>query len=958
MGLVLCGIWGCGDRIGSRARPAGVAKGGGDVAAEHPSGRNAQEVQRIVSEPNEIITQLHNGMIVIARRVPTPAISVRGYVMAGGIYEGRWLGGGLSHLLEHLVAGGTNGRRSESQNRDLLQQIGNNSNAYTTWDHTCYFVNTTPENLDKAADLVTGWMLTAKITPEEYRREYEVVQRELEMGEGDPERVFFQQAVRNRYLVSPTRVPVIGYQSVIQGLSRDDVYEYYRLAYQPNNMVFAVAGDLPPDRILDAVKRNVAMFNPGRTFNHDIPEEPPVLAPRISVATFPKLGQAKLQLGFPTIRLSDPDLYALDLLATVLGKGESAILVQELRDGGLASAVSVSSYTPQFVEGMFWIDMELAPDKLADATAAAMAQIERIKREGVSEERLRRARVQTRTARAFSQQTAEEIAGSLATDFISTGDAHFSDRYVERMQAVTGEQIRAVANKYLDTGRLLTTAMLPEEAVGSDGLAAAERTLRRAAPTARPGPEAAPSKIVKATLGDGTILLVKRLNAAPIVVMNLYSLGGLTAEDAESNGLGNLAMRLATRGTTDRSARQIAEFFDSIGGELSATCGNNTWGWGAVCLKDDFGKAMGVFADVVKNPAFAESEVATMKQRIMAAIESQDADWFNQSYRFFRKSYFGPEQSPYQFLAIGTKENVGRFTADDVRAWYREKVLPSRRVLAVFGDVDIEQAKSLAGRHFGGVAQGQGAETPSPEPSRWWRGQRPADEDVPRIRIERVEVNPTRNPEAGVMIGFKSQSVVGNAANDPLAVADTMTSGYGFPTGYIFETLRGKGLVYDANAINFPGRNEKTPGVFFAYAGCDPKNVNEVVNDILMNIARLQGGDAAMSRDWFDRSKKLVVTAEALNNQTPAEQSQTAALDELFGLGYGFHLQFADRIDAVGLADVSVVARRLLSECVVTINTSEPNEVAIKAGIRVYDRFPPVDLTPRGVGHDAGGPGR
>ena len=128
-------------------------------------------------------------MTVIAKRVASPVVAVRGYVQTGGVYEGKWLGGGLSHLLEHLVAGGSSQRRTEAQNRDLLQKIGNNSNAYTTDDHTAYFVNTTADKMEQAVDLVTGWMLGA-ITPAEYRREYQVVQRELEMGKGEPDRQF------------------------------------------------------------------------------------------------------------------------------------------------------------------------------------------------------------------------------------------------------------------------------------------------------------------------------------------------------------------------------------------------------------------------------------------------------------------------------------------------------------------------------------------------------------------------------------------------------------------------------------------------------------------------------------------------------------------------------------------------------------------------------------------------
>src|ERR1700677_4361582 len=130
------------------------------------------ETARLINEKDEIVSILRNGATVIVKRIPSPVVAVRGYCATGGVYEGKWLGGGLSHLLEHLVAGGSNSRRTEEQNKELLQAIGNNSNAYTTEDHTAFFVNTTPEHMEEAVDLVTGWMLGAQITVPEYRREF------------------------------------------------------------------------------------------------------------------------------------------------------------------------------------------------------------------------------------------------------------------------------------------------------------------------------------------------------------------------------------------------------------------------------------------------------------------------------------------------------------------------------------------------------------------------------------------------------------------------------------------------------------------------------------------------------------------------------------------------------------------------------------------------------------------
>lgn len=908
-----------------------------------------EEVYRLINQKDEIVSVLRNGATVIVKRVPSPAVAVRAYIHTGGVYEGKWLGGGLSHLLEHLVAGGSNARRSEAENRNLLAEIGNNSNAYTTSDHTAYFINTTPPHMEQAVDLLTGWVLGASITPEEYRREYQVVQRELEKGRGEPGRQFWYLSQSNRYRISPARVPVIGYQEVIQGLSRDDVYEYYQLTYQPNNMVFSLAGDLEPEQMLQTVQKHVNEAPPGRAFSRDLPAEPPVLSPRTVVGTFPKIGQAKLELGFPTITLDHPDLYALDLLAAVLASGESSLLVEELRDKRrLVSGIDASSYTPTYVDGTFEVQMELDPEKIPAATEAVMELIERIKQEKIDPDRIERAKTQMRTARVRGLQTAEQIASSLASDFMSTGDPHFSDRYVQKIQEVTAEQMREAAGKYLDKSRLLTTVMLPAEHVGAGGLPKAEDLIRPVAPTTQEMTIEPASQVTKVELPNGTILLLKRITTTPLVVMNMYSIGGVTAEDAKTNGLGNLTMELLTRGTRTRSAQQIAQFFDSIGGSLNASCGNNTWSWSASCLKEDFEKTMEVYADVVHNPAFPENEIDQMKQRILARIEGQDADWSAQAMRYFKKTYFGPMDSPYQFLPIGTKENVEGFTAEQMRRWYDEEIIPSRRVLAIFGDIDEEQAKKLAMEYFG-----KGEERKSAEKSDLVDAAELIKPDVPVIEIQRVEIQKTQQPLAGVVIGFKSDSVIGEPANYPIDVADTMTSGYGYPTGYLHEILRGRGLVYVVHAQNWPGRSESLPGTFLVYAGCDPKKVNEVIDVILENIARVQGTAADMQEDWFERAKGLIVTSDAMDNETAGEQASTAALDELYGLGYNYHEQFPDRIQAVTLPRVRSVAARKLRDCVVTVSTPMPELVEAKPGRREYRSFPPVDLTPKGVQHDS-----
>jgi predicted Zn-dependent peptidase len=165
--------------------------------------------------------------------------------------------------------------------------------------------------------------------------------------------------------------------------------------------------------------------------------------------------------------------------------------------------------------------------------------------------------------------------------------------------------------------------------------------------------------------------------------------------------------------------------------------------------------------------------------------------------------------------------------------------------------------------------------------------------------------------------------------------------------------------VYVVESEDSPGISAKYPGVFLAYAGCDPHKINEVVDLMLENVARLQGSPADIQPDWFDRSKQLIINADALENETPDEQAQTAALNELTGLGFDFHAGFDDRINQTTLPQVQEEAHRYLGRCVVTISTPMPELVKQSAGRREYSTFPPVQLTSKGVQHsnDLGGGG-
>ena len=597
--------------------------------------------------------------------------------------------------------------------------------------------------------------------------------------------------------------------------------------------------------------------------------------------------------------------------------------------------------------------MDLDADKIKPATKAVLAELQKIKNNGVSEERLARAKAQLKAGDAFARQSAESVSTTLVMSYVGTG--YPEDVVLGNYMKVTPAQIERVANKYFNTNRLLTSALLPAESAEGKGLPSAEAMLRHATPTTNETPTTAPSpaEAVKSLeLQDGTTVLLKRVATAPVVSVQLYSLGGLTVEDDDTNGLGNLAMSCLERGTQTQNAEQIATFFDSIGGQFTATCGNNSWEWQAAFLKDDLDKGLSVFSDLVHNPTFPDDEVKAVKQRVEAAIDDQDRDWFGGGSRYFHSVFFGRSGSPYQFTVLGTKETVEKFTPQDLRKWYSEKVLKGKRVLAIYGDIDLGAVQRVVEREFGTRTLVREVSTEVKVDDRYPHDGMPSPTSVD---VKKVAIQKWDNPQAAVFIGYQSDESVQDFQRDPLILCKSLTTGYGYPTGYVFETLRGLGLVYDANADNFWGLNEKLPGAFWSYAVCDPKNVDQCLDQMLLNFARLQGSDQDIDTKWFDRAKHMIVSIDAMDNETAEKQASVAALDELYGLGYQYHDDFAKRIQAVTIDQMREAAKTRLRDCVIAVSTAEPELVKTKAGVREYKSFPKADLTPKGTQHDVGG---
>ncbi len=867
------------------------ASGAAGDAASAESDPPARRYKRVEKLPDQVtLAALDNGLTVLVQENHVaPVATVRCFVKnTGSAYEGEHLGAGLSHVLEHVVSGGTTTRRTEEEIERIIDTFGGATNAFTSTHMTGYFIDCPARNVMEAIDLVADSMQHCVFNQEEFDRELRVIRQELADGEVNRRRVLWRMLSHTAYTLHPIRHPVIGYLDVLNQTTNEAIINFYRERYVPNNLVFVVVGAVETDAVLEQVAAQWAGTPRGAETLVTMPEEPEQLAPRDAVREMDGSGY-DFVLAWPTVDLSHADLYALDVAAYILAEGESSRLARRLKyEKPLVLSVGSASYTPHFARGFFAIFAGAQPDTWREASEEIEHEVYRLRDELVGPEELAKAKKQKAAELVFGAQTVQQAADSLGRNYLSTGDPLFDKHYVTQIQQVTAEQVREVARRYFVPERLNRVVIAPPGG----------------APEARFDAAAGQEDDVRLVqLDNGLRVLVKRHTHLPMVNVQAFSLGACLVDTPATAGRAALVGAMLDKGTPSLAAREIADYFDSIGGRFHTRAGRNTVYGSATVLRDDLDRAFEVFAECMTRPTFPDDEFARVKERALGAIDRRADNPHSEVFELFYDSL--PADSPYHLLQEGKRETVEPLTTADLRAYHRAYFVPQNMIVTVFGDVEIDEAVALARRHFGTM-----------KPAADFQ---PIDFDRPNQIDESIARHKQTAKETGmVLVGYSGAGILDRDDHAALSVLNAIMSGYRYPGGWLHNELRGAGLVYFVHGLQITG---PAPGYFAIFAQTQPDQIGEVLERIEANVERAREG--RIPEDEFHTAQERMIALHAQENTTIADQAMQAALDELYGLGYGYEQSFDARVQAVTLDDVVSVARKYLGNRIVA--TTSPN---------------------------------
>lgn len=789
-------------------------------------------------------TELKNGLVLLVQPDDAaPVVSVQVWVKTGSQHEGALLGAGLSHYLEHLLFKGTE-KRAGREISATVQAHGGQINAYTTYDRTVYYVDLPAPHLEVAVDLLADMVLRSTLPADEVARERDVILREIAMGDDDHDRRHWDALARTVFKSHPLREPVIGHRDVFSAVTRDELLAYYHERYAPNNLVVVIAGDVSAEAARAAVEKHFGAAPRRRLAPVYQPSEAAQLAPRLHRETA-DVELARGAVAWPSVALTHPDAPLLDLLAVVIGHGDSSPLWRELREKQrVVHAIDAHHWSPGEA-GLFAIFFTADPGKRDAAERAVRRELARLAVRGFTPAQLKRAVRQLVVGEIGGRKTVSRRAARLGSAEVVAGDLDFSRAWFARVAAATPAELRRVLREHLAPERENVVSLDPRPQVG----ASAPASPAQAAPAA---------DWALRVLPNGVRLLLRRDQRQPNLHIHLVCEGGPLHEPAGKRGATALLATLLTKDAGKRDAAEVAAAIEAVGGSFSPLPGNNTVGLAVEVLPGDAALAVGLLRDAVLAPAFAARTFEVERDAELAYLQQDEDDVVSAGHRLAREKFFGSH--PLALDAHGNAEGLKALKPADLRSLWKKLAVGGNTVVAVAGDFDEKKLVPALSRWLAKLPRGAAPARPARhEPAS------AAEHSQPRECQQALVFDAFPGP--GALSGDDTTGTVLHEILSGMAAR-------------LFERVREeKGLAYFVSASRVVGVDD---GMFYLYAGTQPGKEAEVLAEFDAELARLAAGD--IGADELARAITRLQASRRMRLQTNAARAAEAAVRTLLGL--------------------------------------------------------------------------
>jgi len=837
--------------------------------------------------PNEILSKtLPNGMeVAVKENTNNTSVGFYCFVKTGSVNEGKYLGAGISHYLEHVVSSGTTKFRTEDDYEQLGKEMGALVNAYTSYEVTAFHIIVDKQNQDEALKILSEQMQFCAFDSMEVAREKEVILKEIVMRSTPPRSKVHQRQRELVFSNSNRRYPIIGYTELFRTISRDELQDYYEQRYAPNNMVFVAVGDFESAEMMTKIEETFKDFE-RKQIN-------PVYLPTQNIRNgnmeFIEEFEIQQSMVFMTSILPNSDYEdapALNAAMDILfSKRKSPIrfkLVEELKlVNYIYGYVYHSKNSP---EGTININFEAKdPEKVQEIIEIIDEEITKYSNEGISQKDIQNIIKRWKAQKLLSTPSVSRECNRIGWNLMRSGIPDINDLTIRQYEKLSPEIIYKALKKYLVPKNRVVFYSMPK---GSKSLL--EKKDEIIAEKTQPE---------KLQIDTNLTLIFKKNTEKPIIRGIICLPITEEYETIENEGTLSFMIDLMFKGSAEYHPLDISEWKEDHALSFRASLGSDMF-ISFKCLKDDFPELKNKIFDAFHNPTFLESEIALAQdevvedyKRSLSRASSLHGDFRNQ------KLYTGYKEGLPKEKEVEIIQNL---TRDDLIHIHEKYFNADNALITFFGDLDLEEAKSYAKEIF--------KELP--------KDRIKADKTFLKVPdIAETFINKYEFEQVNINLNFIAPKI-----NEPdfytMMVIENILSG---SRGRLHKATRGvNDLAYYAYAsYNY----EKNYGYFRVTSQTSIDKKDELIQVLKDEITKLK--DVDVSKDEINlaiEEQQKIMESYLTDNQLP----YYLTMNEALGLGYDFIEKSPELLKKVTTEDIKRVANKYFKNTAVIV--SEPSE--------------------------------
>lgn len=843
---------------------------------------------------------LDNGLTLIVHedhKAPIVAFNVWYHVGSKNEKPGRT---GFAHLFEHLMFNG-----SENYNDDYfkpMQKIGaTDLNGTTNEDRTNYFENVPTPALDLVLWMESDRMghLLGAVNQAKLDEQRGVVQNEKRQYDNEPYSISEELIAKAIFPAGhPYSWTVIGSMEDLAAAKIEDVHQWFSTYYGPNNAVIAMAGDIDAKTTLEKVKH----------YFGDIPPGPPIAKHQAWVAkrsgeqrqtAQDRVPQARVYKIWNIPQWGTSESTHLNLAASILGSGKTSRLYKRLvYDEQIATSVSAYLDSRE-IAGLFFIEADAKPGvELAKVERAINEELKRFLADGATEKELKL--VKTQFIANFIRGS-ERIGGFggksdiLVRNEIFGGRPDYYQTIFQHVNDANLANIKDTTVKWLSDGAYVL------EIQPYPNLSAVQSAVNRSQmPEPGPAPQVNFPDFQRTTLASGLKVILVERHAIPQVRLNLVLDAGYATDQSGLPGTASLAMNMLDEGTSRRSSLQISEELALLGARLGTGSNLDTSFVSMSALNDTLDAALDIYADVILNPIFPETDFKRLQKLQIARIQQEKSSPFTMALRVMPKLIYGDSHAySNPFTGSGYESSVAKLTRQDLVNFQQTWIKPNNATLVIVGDTTMVEIKPKLEKLFKG-----------------WTGGNIQEKNVAAVPLkEKSAVYIMDKPDAPQSLVIAGHIAPSSADTDRIAI-ETMNFilGGDFVSRINMNIRENKHWSYGAGSF-LPGARGQQP--FIVYAPVQADKTKETMFELKQELENILG-KKPISNDEYSNAK---------NSQTlqlPGQWETMAAVEgsllEMvqYGLADDYFKTYPLKVLQLKMEDLAKAAKKVIHPSALT----------------------------------------